>query len=128
MGDGRNFVMLTDKEGVASNMGTGVGKQPFFTLAYLREHGSTAAAHEFGHMLGYRVDKTFAGPQDPQRIKKDDTGHADRSKIEERYYIMSRSHDLTEIGICLRRVAAVEIKRLNQGNGIHLSRNMQVVQ
>lgn len=113
----KNFARLVD--GGGSNFDGGYYGQ--FDINQLNERGSTTAAHEYGHMLGYHVDKGADPQSGPNFAKYDNESHAWKDDPKERYYIMSRSGALnTNEEISKRRVADVEYSRLNNGGGVRL--------
>lgn len=92
----------------------------YLKIDQLNSRGTTTAAHEYGHMLGYYVDKKNSTTDDQTR--NDDNNHAYRS---EKDYIMARPPGIEAYPN--RRVHGEEFKRLNGGNGIAVPKNSKQV-
>lgn len=121
-----NFMGLTRNE-----TSEALGNSGFFKVEMLDKLGSTDAAHEFGHLLGYYYDKgvpTIITPDDPTGAasKTDNDKHALRDDPEERYYIMCRSK-AEGVDLSKRRVNGKEYSRLNNGKGIRTSDKIRPV-
>lgn len=103
-----NFMALVN-DGSGSEA---LGNSGKYDIARLNEDGSTNAAHEYGHLLGYNVPKGIPTMQSPGAYEMDNDNHADRSNPEEARYIMSRVHGADQ---SQRRVDAAEYSRLGGG-------------
>lgn len=110
-----NFMGLVN-DGSASEVLDG-NNSARIDVSDLNKNGSTTAAHEFGHMLGYDVKKgnvTANGKRDAEAIHQNDTDHH-AWRQSEPYYIMSRSFTADA---SKRRVDPIEYSRLNGGKGL----------
>ena len=105
-----NFMaLLNDGKGSKA-----LGNSGRFDIADLDKYGTTTAAHEYGHLLGYHLEKGFDKNTNERILgQMDDEDHADRSNSEERGYIMSRIHGGADHS--KRRVHAIEYARLGGG-------------
>jgi|GEM_PF-3716326 len=109
-----NFMALVNEDfsgfkyGASSSVPEG-GNSGYYLISQLNNRGSTSAAHEFGHLLGYNSPKS--GPF----IKEDDENHANRST--EGNFIMARPLK-NEDQNTQRRVNYAEAGRLNSGQGL----------
>jgi len=107
---GKNFMSL---DGTSSSVEDGSNSGEF-SIQQLNERGSTTAAHEFGHMLGYNIDKKFKdGSYHPDIVG--DNGHA--WKIEEEKYFIMGGYSIGDVQTDAgqRRVHAIEYTRLGGG-------------
>ena len=105
-----------------------MGEAPQFDVSDLYSQGTTMAAHEYGHILGYFIDKGITSQNDPLYAIYDNNKHAWKNDPKERLYIMSRATNLTLTGdVVNRRVMDFEFRRLNQGHGIRLGTNNSTV-
>lgn len=116
--DGVNFVMLVLSGG--SDMES---SSPRLDVGQLFSLGTTNAAHEFGHILGYFVDKGIPTMDIPGANEMDNDHHAWKNLLKEKYYIMSRHKEIrgNDQESSKRRVMDKEISRLNHGQGIRLN-------
>jgi hypothetical protein len=98
-----------------------------FNVEELESSGYSVAAHEYGHVLGYFVDKPLGTPgtkeYDNNIALMGFKTHAYRNDPNEQYFIMS-SRNLTDP--TPDRVHAVEYQRLNGGSGIYMPTHLAV--
>jgi hypothetical protein len=110
---------------------SGGGYYGQFDIDQLDSRGSTTAAHEFGHMLGYFVDKGIPTVQSPGASENDVNSHAwkdpnpSKGIPDERGYIMNKSKNMDPSN---RHVMDAEFSRLNGGNGVRLPTNIVQVE
>jgi len=110
-----NFVGLVNDDRVSEVMDG--NNSAIMNVKELDNRGSTTAAHEFGHMLGYDVKKgnlNKDGTKDGIAINQNDNDHH-AWRQSEPYYIMSRSFT---VDASKRRVDPIEYGRLNGGKGL----------
>jgi len=85
-----------------------------FSTQQLDERGSTTAAHEYGHMLGYNIDKKFKdGKYYPEIAGQN--GHAWKNAGEDYFIMGGYSSDGVQTDPSKRRVNPVEYTRLGGG-------------
>ena len=89
-----------------------LGNSGKYDVGQLDKNGSTTAAHEFGHLLGYNVPKGIPTVQSPGAVEHDNNNHACRSVPEESNFIMAR---IPGADHSQQRVNAIEYTRLGGG-------------
>lgn len=110
-----NFMSLdgTGTSHVSGNSGE-------FNIAQLNdpEKGSTTAAHEFGHMLGYSIDKRHSDGKSYPVVDGEST-HAWRNQGEDYFIMGGYGRDISNpMNQSKRRVDPIEYTRVNGGGGV----------
>jgi len=96
-----------------------------FNVDELESTNYTAAAHEYGHMMGYYIDKRHLGPGGDGRLHFQEDGPVTHAwKQSERGYIMGYG---AEVGDERQRsVHGEELERINWGRGLHFATNINL--
>jgi hypothetical protein len=92
-----------------------------FNVDLLESSGYTDAAHEFGHVLGYYLNKFTMtdGSRNPKLVEVLGTEtHSNFKYPEEANFIMAPFNPLNPFS---RRVDAIEYKRINGGKGLNFA-------
>lgn len=98
-----------------------------FNVNELEESSYRTAAHEYGHVLGYYVNKGLGVPGTKEYERNysimGSNTHAYRNDPQEAYFIMSSNNQSDPTP---DRVYAVEFQRLNNGGGIYMPTHLSV--
>ena len=95
-----------------------------FNIDQLESSNYTVAAHEFGHLLGYYVDKRHTGPGGDGQLHREDGPRTHAWYGLERGFIMGQG--LIPGEEQLRRVHGEELMRVNWGRGFHYNTNINL--
>jgi RHS repeat-associated protein len=112
-----NFMGLDGTGTSYVRRGTNSGE---FNVNQLESTKYTTAAHEFGHMMGYFVDKRHTWPGGDGRLHSED-GADTHAWTYERGFIMGRGAVVGDES--QRRVNGEELLRINWGRGLHFKTN-----